>query len=41
LLREEALNQAVSSLSAESREAARAFVEKRKPDFLSIGAPMA
>ena len=33
-LQEEARNMSLSGLSAEAREAARAFVEKRKPDFL-------
>jgi 2-(1,2-epoxy-1,2-dihydrophenyl)acetyl-CoA isomerase len=35
-LQEESLNMSVSGLSAEAREAARAFVEKRKPDFLGV-----
>jgi 2-(1,2-epoxy-1,2-dihydrophenyl)acetyl-CoA isomerase len=35
-LQEESINMSVSGLSAEAREAARAFVEKRKPDFLGV-----
>jgi len=38
-LKEEALNMTISSLSAEAREAAKAFVEKRRPRFLGITAP--
>ena len=38
LLQQEAVNMTLSGLSADAREAGRAFVEKRKPNFLGVAA---